>query len=104
MQASSKQLIQLTHNLGVKMNKVYYANKDIRSWIHAIIRSMNDQNWRPDYIVGLTRGGLVPAVMLSQYLNIPMHTLNVSLRDSDLGPESNLWMAEEAFGYINKED
>lgn len=104
MQALLKQSIRLTHNLGVKMNKVYYANKDIRSWVHAIIRSMNDQNWRPDYIVGLTRGGLVPAVMLSQYLNIPMHTLNVSLRDGDLGPESNLWMAEEAFGYVNKED
>jgi hypoxanthine phosphoribosyltransferase len=26
-----------------------------------------------------------------------MHTLKVSLRDDDSGPESNLWMAEEAF-------
>jgi hypothetical protein len=29
-----------------------------------------------------------------------MHTLSVSLRDSDSGPESNLWMAEHAFGYV----
>jgi len=28
-----------------------------------------------------------------------MHTLNVSLRDNRMGPESNLWMAEDAFGY-----
>ena len=83
------------------MNKVYYTDKDIRSWVHNIIRSMNDHDWRPDYIVGLTRGGLVPAVMISQYLNVPMHTLSVSLRDSETGPESNLWMAEEAFGYNN---
>jgi hypoxanthine phosphoribosyltransferase len=33
-------------------------------------------------------------------MDIPMHTLNISFRDSDLGPESNLWMAEEAFGYV----
>jgi xanthine phosphoribosyltransferase len=58
---------------------------------------MNKDNWRPDYIVGLTRGGLVPANMLSQYLDIPMHTLKVSLRDDNFDPESNLWMAEDAY-------
>ena len=42
--------------------------------------------------------GVVAANMISQYLSIPMHTLNVSLRDGD-GGESNLWMAEDAFGY-----
>jgi hypoxanthine phosphoribosyltransferase len=60
---------------------------------------MAADQWKPDYIVGLTRGGLVPAAMLSHYLEVPMETLKVSLRDSDNGPESNLWMAEEAFGY-----
>ena len=55
-------------------------------------------DWRPDYIVGLTRGGLIPAVWLSEYLDIPMHTLEVKLRDHS-NTESNLWMAEDAFGY-----
>jgi len=50
-------------------------------------------------VVGLTRGGLVPATLISQYLGVQMHTLSVSLRDSNNGPESNLWMAEDAFGY-----
>lgn len=81
------------------MNKVYYTDQDVKRYVHHIIRSMNDEGWRPDYIVGLTRGGLVPANMLSQYLNIPMHTLKVSLRDDSDPPESNLWMAEDAFGY-----
>jgi len=35
----------------------------------------------PDCIVGLARGGLVPAVRLSHMLNIPMISLNLSLRD-----------------------
>jgi hypoxanthine phosphoribosyltransferase len=32
-----------------------------------------------------------------------MHALSVSLRDSDTGPESNLWMAEDALGPRTKE-
>jgi len=82
------------------MSKVYYKESTIRSWVHDIIRAVNADNWRPDYIVGLTRGGLVPAVMLSHYLDVPMHALKVSLRDGDHGPESNAWMAEDAFGWI----
>lgn len=82
------------------MSKVYYKDSTIKSWLHEIIRAMQQDNWRPDYIVGLTRGGLVPATMLSHYLDVPMHTLKVSLRDDDSGPESNLWMAEDAFGYV----
>ena len=77
--------------------KVYYTDRDIRRLVHTIVRAMNKDNWRPDYIVGLTRGGLVPANMLSQYLDIPMHTLKVSLRDDNFDPESNLWMAEDAY-------
>ena len=86
------------------MSKVYYKDSTVRAWVHDIIRAMNADDWRPDYIVGLTRGGLIPATMLSHYLDVPMHTLKVSLRDDNNGPESNLWMAEEAFGYVPKED
>jgi len=81
------------------MSKVYYTQENVNAWVHHIIRSMYAENWKPDYIVGLTRGGLIPAVMFSHYMNVPMQTLNVSLRDSTTGPESNLWMAEDAFGY-----
>ena len=76
----------------------------LNGYVHSILRQMSKDNWQPDYIVGITRGGLVPAVMISQYLDVKMHTLDVSFRDNDLGPESNLWMAEDAFGYVNKED
>lgn len=76
--------------------KVYYKESTVKGWVHEIIRSMAADGWRPDYIVGLTRGGLVPANMLSQYLDVPMETLKVSFRDDVAGPESNLWMAEDA--------
>jgi len=79
--------------------KVYYSENDIKGFVQSIARTMSIDMFRPDYIVGLTRGGLIPATMLSHYLDVPLHTLNVSLRDSETGPESNLWMAEDAFGY-----
>ena len=81
------------------MNKLVISNTEFKGMLINIARQMAKDHWRPDYIVGLTRGGLQAAVMLSHYLDVPMHTLNVSLRDSDTGPESNLWMAEDAFGY-----
>lgn len=80
--------------------KVYFKNKDVKSWVHNIVRQMDADGWRPDYIVGLTRGGLIPATMMSHYLNVRMETLKVSLRDDcGGGPETNCWMPEDALGY-----
>ena len=85
------------------MKKIYYTDKQIDAMIHDIIRQMYNDNWKPDYIVGLTRGGLIPAVKISQYLDVPMETLKVSLRDGD-ETETNCWMAEDAFGYVDLEE
>jgi len=84
------------------MKKIYYTDQQIQGWVHDIVRAMNQDHWRPDYVVGLTRGGLVPANLISQYLDVPMETLKVSLRDSDMGPESKLWMAEDAFNQTHE--
>lgn len=64
-----------------------------------VCRDITNSGWRPDYVVGLTRGGLLPAVMISHYFSVPCETLKVSLRDG-AESESNLWMAEHAFGYV----
>ena len=42
--------------------------------------SQNEEEY--DFVVGLTRGGLVPAVCLSHTLNVPMISINWSTRDS----------------------
>jgi xanthine phosphoribosyltransferase len=82
------------------MKKLYVDDIQIREYVNKISYQMYKDNWRPDYIVGLTRGGLVPAVYMSHMLDIPMETLKVALRDG-AGGESNCWMAEDAFGYIS---
>ena len=63
------------------MKKLYVSFEDVQRQVQDIIRQMYTDSWRPDYVVGLTRGGLTPAVLLSQYLNVPMYALHVSLRD-----------------------
>lgn len=44
--------------------------------------SSRASTYKPTHIVGIARGGLVPAVMLSHRLNLPMETLGVSFRDN----------------------
>lgn len=78
------------------MKKRTISWSEYQSLVNKICRDIGKSNWRPDYVVGITRGGLLPAVMLSHYLDIPCHTLKVCLRDHE-DTESNLWMAENAF-------
>ena len=85
------------------MNKLIINNQQLNGLVSKICRDIILSGWRPDYIVGLTRGGLVPAVMISHYLNVPMYGLSVSLRDNNMAPESNLWMAEDALGPNSRE-
>jgi hypoxanthine phosphoribosyltransferase len=81
------------------MKKIYYTWSDVEAQTQEILRQISLSEWQPKYVVGLTRGGLVPANLISQYLEIPMECLKVSLRDDNAQPESNLWMAEDAFGH-----
>lgn len=81
------------------MKKMEMSDNKFKSLISKICRDIMISNWTPDYIVGITRGGAIPAIMISHYLNIPCHTLQVSLRDNDNNCETNCWMSEDAFGY-----
>ena len=84
------------------MKKVYYTWQQVQGAVLDIARQLQRSDWKPDYIVGITRGGLIPANLLSQYTGIPMETLKVQLRDGGES-ETNCWMAEDAFGFNAKE-
>ena len=88
------------------MKLITYDWNKVERAIQDIAMQMYKDNWRPDYIVGITRGGLVPAVMLSHMTDIPMHTLCVQLGAEGLeeNTESNCWMSEDAFGYVYQPD
>lgn len=79
------------------MEKYKVSWGEFQGLVGKICRDISTTGWRPDYVVGITRGGLMPAVMISHYFGVPCETLKVSLRDGGQC-ESNLWMAEDAFG------
>lgn len=81
------------------MNKRYVDQKEFNGLVANICRDIAKSGWQPDYIVGITRGGLPAATMISHYLDVPLNTLKVSMREGLQACESNLWMAEDAFGY-----
>jgi hypoxanthine phosphoribosyltransferase len=78
------------------MNKQIITFDEYTGLVQDICRQITLSNWRPEYIVGITRGGLFPAVMISQYFGIPMQSLDVSLRDHTM-TVSNCGMSEDAW-------
>ena len=82
------------------MKKIYYTWQQVEGACLDLSRQMVQDKWYPDYIVGLNRGGLVPANLISQYLDIPMATLMVSLRDGGI-KVSDCGMAEDAYNGQN---
>ncbi|MEH3122323.1 MAG: phosphoribosyltransferase domain-containing protein [Sphingomonas phyllosphaerae] len=51
---------------------------DVRTLAAKIAR---DTAWRPDWLVGIGRGGLVPAVYLSHAAGVPMQSVDYSAQD-----------------------
>jgi hypoxanthine phosphoribosyltransferase len=62
-------------------DKIQYTNEQILHDLQGIVREIAAEGFQPDLIVGIARGGLVPATMLSHYFGVPLISLNLSLRD-----------------------
>ena len=65
------------------VDKRYIDFNETKGLVGSIIHGMQKIDWRPDTVIGITRGGLLPAVMVSQYYDCKMLTLDYSLRDRD---------------------
>lgn len=67
-----------------------------RAAIADIASQVKMSDFEPDYIVGIVRGGAIPAVYLSHALNIPVVMLHWSSRDNQVGGnESNCWIPQD---------
>lgn len=58
--------------------------EDINPMICSLADKIKKHNHNPTLIVGIARGGLTPAVMLSHYLNIPMECVLWQTRDGGI--------------------
>lgn len=63
------------------MKKYWYSWEEMRRDVNSLCREIVLDNFFPDVIVGLSRGGLVPGVMMSHWFKKPFHPVVASLRD-----------------------
>ena len=63
------------------MNKLWYDWKEMRRDVNALCREIMLDKFDPNVIVGLSRGGLTPGVMMSHWMNKPFKPIKTALRD-----------------------
>lgn len=55
--------------------------------VQALAAKIRDDRWQADFLIGVGRGGLVPAVYLSQALDLPMLSIDHSAKLPDFADE-----------------
>lgn len=64
--------------------------------IEALAGAIRTSGWRPDHLVGIGRGGLVPATYLSHATGLPMLSVDLSAKLPDFGEALLAKLAERA--------
>ena len=63
------------------MKKLWYDWKEMRRDVNTLCRDITLDKFDPQVIVGISRGGLLPGVMMSHWLQKPFKPVKASLRD-----------------------
>ena len=63
------------------MKNLWYKWKAMRRDVNTLCREIVLDKFDPNVIVGLSRGGLTPGVMISHWMNKPFKSIKASLRD-----------------------
>jgi hypoxanthine phosphoribosyltransferase len=63
------------------MEKIYYKWDEMYTDTICICNAIKESNFIPNGIIGLARGGVIPATIASHYFDVPAHYINWSLRD-----------------------
>lgn len=61
--------------------KRYYQQHEFTGDLLDLVRQISQKGFKPNYIAGVVRGGLVPAVYLAQYYGISVIPVRCSTRD-----------------------
>ena len=61
-----------------KANAMYYGETSMRSHLGRMIKDIKESGKQYDKVVGIARGGVIPAVILSHHLGIPFYCLEWS--------------------------
>ena len=63
------------------MTKLWYKWNEMRRDVNTLCREILLDEFNPEVIVGLSRGGLTPGVMMSHWMQKPFKPVKASLRD-----------------------
>ncbi len=74
---------------------MYYSVENFKEDADSLVKQIINSGEFYDYIVGIVRGGTIPAVYLSHRLGIPMRTVSWSTFHGDQMRESALDIAED---------
>lgn len=84
------------------MNKLYYSWEQLHKDTHKLCSLVEGLDFKPDAVVGIVRGGAVPAVIASHHFNVPVEMLNWSTRDSKKADFRHLDQLAISAGYGKK--
>lgn len=73
-------------------NLIIYTHDDMVAGIKQIAAKVKESGFQPDLIVGVVRGGSVPAVYLSHYMKVPVHMTHWSLRDGQCANDQDAFV------------
>jgi len=62
-------------------DQIFYSWNDFDDDMELLTNHIRSTKWIPDYIVGVKRGGLIPAIKLSHIFNKPLIMMSCQLRD-----------------------
>ena len=63
------------------MIKKWYGWKEMKRDVNVLCRDIVRDKFDPQVIVGLSRGGLIPGVMMSHWFGVPFKPVQAALRD-----------------------
>lgn len=80
-----------------------YSFQEFDEDIHYLVKQIEQSSKKYDYVVGIKRGGLIPAVCISNALKVPLYSLSWSTRDfpysdtrnSALAPNSKILLVDD---------
>tara|TARA_Y100000287_G_scaffold107254_1_gene85969 strand:- start:298 stop:762 length:465 start_codon:yes stop_codon:yes gene_type:complete len=71
------------------MEKIYFTIEEMIDSIRNISEQLTRSNFEPEVIISVNRGGCIPGIYLSHYINKTHEVINIELRDSKKEPDLN---------------
>ena len=65
----------MTSEIELDIEKQYITNATVSSYLSIIAQKMKNDNFVPDMVVGLSRGGLPPGIMTVSYTHLTLPTI-----------------------------